>query len=92
MVDLDVFLRKAMDPDIAPKLSPALLAAREALLRDSLPLSEVRKVMMEAGPITQDTASNMLRYLRKARMVLVTGRYDRKKCTDNRMVHIGEWS
>lgn len=84
------FITSAMNPDNAPKLSPALRAAHAILKMGDAQLLVVRNAMIEAGPIAKGTANNMIAILRKAGMIEVTGRYSNRK-GDLRRIRMLDW-
>jgi hypothetical protein len=95
------FLEAAVDPDVAPRLSPALIAIRKTLSADG-PTAHVTVLAagVRAGDLAVKTVDNVLRELMRAGMVRRVGSYtrtyDRRSrryvAHDTRMYFLEDWS
>lgn len=99
--DARTWLTTAMDPDTAPRQSPALIAIRKTLSAEGpTPHAAVLAAGLRASDLAVTTVDNLLRELVRAGMVHKIGayssHYDRRKqqriAHDTRVYLLGDWA
>ena len=92
------YLIRSMDPDVAPRLAPAVRAVHEHLADGrALAWDSVIAVGLRSSDLTLRTVSNTLRKLIAHGFVVREGKYSRAyvrghwRVSDTRTVRMGDW-
>lgn len=86
-------LVRALDPDVAPRLSPALVAIRRLLVDAGgwVPWPTAMAEGLRASDVTFKSVDNLLHKAAGCGLLERRGAYDRRTRTDGREIRIADW-